>query len=397
MSPSSVLPDAGPAAQPESWAAPAPPDAGPPPAFRLGRRPELDGVRGVAVLTIMAYHTSLNRYLRGGFLGVDLFLVLSGFLITCLLVEEHVRHGSIRLRLFYARRILRLFPALWVLLGACVLLALYSDIPRSAGIPTNTILHGVLLVLCCAGNWAWVFPVDMLLLGHTWSLGLEEQFYLLWPPLLALLLRRRVRRRWLALLVVAGILSAAVLRAALFRGPNTLSYHYTTTGLATRADSLLAGCLVGLLACWNCLPRRGPGHRALQVAGFVSVVLLIYLGRHVRLGSPCLYTYGVFTLAAAAAAVFLAAVVSDPPRLVSRLLGAVPLAGMGRIAYGLYLWHYPVFWLFNHYLSRAEPSSRPGPLFGFALRCAVTLAAALLSFYCVERPFLSWKSRLARA
>jgi peptidoglycan/LPS O-acetylase OafA/YrhL len=333
---------------------------------------------------------------RGGFLGVDLFLVLSGFLITCLLVEERERHGSISLRRFYARRILRLFPALWLLLGVCTVIALATDVPQAAGLTARTMIHGVLLVLGCAGNWAWVFPIDLSLLGHTWTLGLEEQFYLLWPPLLAVLLHRRVPRRWVILIVGGSIVSAALLRAALWRGPNTLSYYFTTTNLTTRADSLLAGCLVGLLACWNYLPRRGTGLRILQACCVAAALLWGALVFCLPQGDARVY-HGGFTLAAFAAAALLAAAVSDPRWLVSRALAAPPLVAVGRLAYGLYLWHYPVFWVFNHYLSRLEPSSRPSPLLGFALRCSVTLAAALQSFYCVERPFLRWKFQLARA
>jgi peptidoglycan/LPS O-acetylase OafA/YrhL len=373
-------------------------DGSPGTGFRLGHRPELDGLRGLAVLSVMAVHTpQFSRYVPGGFLGVDLFLVLSGFLITCLLVEEHARRGSIRLRLFYARRALRLLPALWVLLGALALLALYSDVPWAAQISPKTIFRGELLVLCAAGNWAWLFRVDLFVLSHAWTLGLEEQFYLLWPPLLALLLSRRVRRRRVILLVAACILVVAALRTVLWQRFVGLRYSLITSSMATRADALLVGCLVGLLACWNCLPRRGGwGHLALQAAGLASLLPLAYLWVHVQPGAASLY-FGGFTLTAAACALLLAAAVSDPPRLVSRLLGAPPLAGLGRLAYGLYLWHFPVFGLLSHFVHKVWPSYYPGTRVDLALKFAVSFAAALLSFYCVERPFLRWKARLARA
>jgi peptidoglycan/LPS O-acetylase OafA/YrhL len=352
-------------------------------------------VRGVAVLTIMAvHHPALSRYSPGGFLGVDLFLVLSGFLITCLLLEEHARRGTISFRRFYARRALRLLPALWVMLGFCVLLALFSEVPVAAGIGWRKMLWGVLLVLCCAGNWAWVFSFNLFILGHAWSLGLEEQFYLLWPPVLALLLYWRVRRRTILLLVAGGVAASAALRAVLFHWAGDL-YGGIFTILPTRADSLLAGCLVGLLACWNHLPRRGPGRTAVQVAGAVSVATLIYLGFRIHPCDVSLF-YGVYLLTAAASALIVAAVASGPRRVLARALAAPPLVAAGRLAYGLYLWHFPVYGLLNHYLYKVWPSYHPSNRVDVALKFAASFALALVSFYCVERPFLRWKARLAR-
>jgi peptidoglycan/LPS O-acetylase OafA/YrhL len=195
--------------------------------------------------------------------------------------------------------------------------------------------------------------------------------------------------------VVGGIVTAALVRAALWRWPSC-RFYCIVLNLVTRADGLLAGCLVGLLACWGRLPQSGWGRLALQAAGVASAALLVYLGFHARAEYDCMY-YGGYSLASAASALLIAAIVSNPRRLLSRALGAAPLAATGRLAYGLYLWHFPLFGLVTHFIYCDWPSFHPGARTAIALNFAVTFAAALLSYHCVERPFLRWKARLARA
>jgi peptidoglycan/LPS O-acetylase OafA/YrhL len=152
-------------------------ETGPSPAtgFRLGYRPALDGIRGVSVLAIMAFHSPLWTFVPNGFLSLDLFFVLSGFLITALLAQEFQRTGTISLRHFYLRRALRLFPALYVLLAACCLYALFWAERGEA----RLLVKAVVLTFGYCANWYWYFPINMHLLGHTWTLSLEEQYYLL--------------------------------------------------------------------------------------------------------------------------------------------------------------------------------------------------------------------------
>ena len=145
--------------------------------FRLGYRPELDGLRGLAVLAVMAYHCDLRRVVPGGFLGVDLFFVLSGFLITALLMREHQQTGRVHLPRFYLRRALRLLPALFVMLAVCCVWAALRTKPDRAAV----IYQAALLTACHAANGAACWSVPMDLLSHAWSLSLEEQFYVAWP------------------------------------------------------------------------------------------------------------------------------------------------------------------------------------------------------------------------
>ena len=243
-------------------------------AFRLGYRPELDGLRGVAVLAVMAYHCGLCRFVPGGFLGVDLFFVLSGFLITALLLREHQQTGRIHLPRFYLRRALRLLPALFVMLAVCCLWAALRTKPDRAVV----IYRAAALTACHAANAApcWSMPMD--LLGHAWSLSLEEQFYFVWPILLVVLLRLGANRRRIAWLVLIGIVASALVRVALWASPWPAGPATAATSLVARADSLLAGCLVGLLASAGRLPQSQGSRRRLRIAAGAATIFLFFAG-----------------------------------------------------------------------------------------------------------------------
>jgi len=177
--------------------------------FRLTQLASLDGLRGIAILAVMLNNA---RYLPGGFLGVDIFFVLSGFLITALLLQEWQRTGTIRLGAFYARRALRLLPALFALL-AVILLA--PGLFYLAAPPWKDAAIAALY----ATNWVNAFGLrNMVILDHTWSLTVEEQFYVLWPPLVLALLALRVRRRWILAMVLLGIGASTGLRLLLWDG-----------------------------------------------------------------------------------------------------------------------------------------------------------------------------------
>ena len=357
--------------------------------FRLGRRPELDGLRGLAVLVVMAYHSDLRCILRGGYLAVDLFFALSGFLITVLLLREHQQTASIHLPRFFLRRALRLFPALWVMLAACCLWAAFRTKPDRAAV----IYHAAALAGCHLANWAWCWPAPLEVLSHAWSLSLEEQFYLVWPVLLFALLRGGVRPRRIGWLVAAALVGSALFRAGLFLGPWAGSAKAAEAALATRTDSLLAGCLAGLIAAAGRLPDSPGPRRLLRAAGGTSAALLLLLGLAAEPTSPFMLLGG-FTLAAVAAAVLIAAVVHSPSRFAARLLGAPAPAWVGRISYGLYLWHFPLLFFGPKLIHGIVPAVRRVPYVDAPLAYVLAFAAASLSYYAVERPFLRWKERL---
>lgn len=233
--------------------------------FRLGHRRWLDGLRGVAILLVLGSHFGL---VRGGFLGVDVFFVLSGFLITTLLAEEWRRDRAIDLPRFYLRRALRLLPAYLALLAVCAA-------ATAAGSPARRAdgFREVLVAGAYVSNWPTLHQTALPRLGHTWSLAVEEQFYLAWPVVLLALLRSHARRGTVLAVVGGFALLSAGWRAALHatHAPDEpqVSLLRLYMGLDTRADALLIGCGVGLLAVWGWLPT---GRRFAAASGAAAAL-----------------------------------------------------------------------------------------------------------------------------
>ncbi|HEX8557808.1 MAG TPA: acyltransferase [Pyrinomonadaceae bacterium] len=339
----------------------------------MRRIPELDGLRGVAVLLVMAHHAT-SGLPHGGFLGVDVFFTLSGFLITSLLLAEVERTGGVDFRAFYARRALRLFPALLALLVTFVIVYLAFDLWT----PRDT-FAAALVVLGYASNWARAlgWGVDLGPLDHTWSLSIEEQFYLLWPALFVAL-HRLLRRPRLILSALALLVAAlCVYRACLFSDDAVLRLY---NGFDTHADGLLVGCAVAYLPSAGLQPRRVPaGLVAACAAGFALLVLTLKY-------TDAFYYRGGLTLVALGVGLVLVWLASEGGGALRAALRLPPLSWVGRISYGLYLWHYFVFVSVPH-LEGWRPGSR------LALNAVLSFAAAALSFYLVERPFLRLKGR----
>ncbi len=362
--------------------------SGPSDPFRLGHRPWLDGLRGVAILTVVAYHL---RLLPGGLLGVDLFFVLSGFLITSLLLEEYREHGAIRLRHFYQRRALRLLPALClVLLGASVWMAFHS--PDKL----KHLRREVMVVMCFATNMQdRLHTVPMHEFGFTWSLSLEEQFYLVWPAALLLLLRFRAPKRVILGVIGVGIVVPAVVRFWLYTQlpPPTDPWFVPTllklyTRPETRGDSLLCGCLVAALAHWGYLPRTPDQCRRVQTAATFSLGLTIGWVTGLYLHHPITYCGG-FTVFGLATASVLVCMLSAPLPTLRRALESAPLVAAGRISYGLFLYHMPILGMLGIEQSRVGWHWPTNTLAVFG----VSLLAAVASYHGIERPVMRLKNR----
>lgn len=359
------------------------------PAFKLGRRPVLDGVRAVAILGVLVSHFNLTSHLqpltRGGVLGVDVFFVLSGFLITSLLIEERAANGRLALGAFYARRALRLFPALFVMVAVTTLAAhLREGIPGTrAVLPFHDFLKEVVPVLTYWDNWFRAFSLGpATALSHAWSLSIEEQFYLVWPLLLLLALRARGYRAALAV-ALSGAVVSSVLRAAEYHGVSSYDRVYFSTG--TRASDLLFGCALGIALA---IGLSRPVDRALRLllvpALATCAVFLTYAG---TIYSTSLYEYGL-TLFGLATSVVLCGLVLRRIPVLSPLLECAPMVYVGQISYALYLWLRPVEWFVGTHF---------GPHATMLVGLPLTFALAAASRVFVEKPFLRLKRRYAGA
>jgi peptidoglycan/LPS O-acetylase OafA/YrhL len=346
---------------------------------RLEHQPALDGMRGLAVAGVLLFH---GGKLAGGFLGVDAFFVLSGFLITSLLLVE-ARRGGVALRSFWARRARRLLPALAGMLSGVALYAVFIAKPDELA----TIRGDALATIGYVANWRaiatsrdyWALFRKPSPLDHTWSLAIEEQFYILWPLVVALLAygRRGTAAARRVLVVSATLALASLVWTLVIYNPANPSRVYY--GTDTRSASILIGAA---LAAWLALRgpvRARPARIALEVGGAGALVLLAVAWTRSSGSSSTLYRGGLFACAIATAAVIATAV--HPRRgPIQRVLSFRPLRALGVISYGVYLWHWPI------YLVLSAPRVDIGGWSLLAVRVAASLAVAVLSYRLVERP-----------
>ncbi|MCU1379869.1 MAG: peptidoglycan-N-acetylmuramate O-acetyltransferase, partial [Acidimicrobiales bacterium] len=330
----------------------------------------LDGVRALAVAAVVAYHLD-ERLVPGGFLGVDVFFVLSGYLITSLLLDERDADGSIALGAFWRRRARRLVPPLVLTLVAVAVLTplLYDDVAgRIRGELVAALAQGSNWFEAAAGRSYFEAIGRPSPLRHLWSLGVEAQFYAVWP-LVAVVALRRGGRRSLARVAGVGVLVSFLAMAILFRPGHDPSWLYYGTGF--RAGTLLIGALLAVLWPGGRLrPDIEPrASLAVDAAGAAALGGLAALA--LRMGGASAFAYrGGLLLAAVLAAVLVATTV-HPGAGVGRVLSWRPLVWLGTRSYAVYLWHWPVI-----------TATRPGTDIAvhgatlLALRLGVTLALA---------------------
>lgn len=350
---------------------------------RIRYDPALDGLRGVAIAAVLAFHAGAP-WARGGFAGVDLFFVLSGYLITALLLAEQEAAGRVRFGRFYARRALRLLPALGLLLGVFLLASwLASPLPRFVAH-----LREAAAALFYFANWARALGwFEVRWLAHTWSLSIEEQFYLSWPLLLAVVLARRGSRRLLAGLAIGGALASALWRAQLAVGGAGFDRLYE--GLDVRLDGLLLGCALACLERRAAANAAGPASSrtrgALVLGGLACALGFVLACALLEKRHTAFYLWQLPLLSLTCLGL-VAAVRSPSSSALRRVLEWPPLVRLGAISYGVYLWHFPIFRLLVEDAWRWPQVLAAGG--------AATLAAALASHRWVERPALAWKERL---
>jgi peptidoglycan/LPS O-acetylase OafA/YrhL len=352
-----------------------------------GYRPALDGIRAIAVLSVFIYHLQAP-WLRGGFLGVDIFFVLSGYLITGLLVAEHAATGRISVPRFLARRARRLLPAVLLLLLS-VAFAVYTFKPVTEWMARGEDLRWALFY---GANWHQIATsqdyfarwISASPLRHLWSIAIEEQFYIVWPVLMMLGLAARARR-WLLPAIVTGAIASAAAMLWLY---NPASPTRAYVGTDTRVQELLVGAALAIAmhrhrARMTVVTRT---RAAVAALGFCGVLLaLIALPD----SSPLYYRGGALLISlAVAGTIWLVEVM--PRGVLGRVLGQGVLTWIGRISYGLYLWHWPIILFVPSLLVRLYGGRgmvmADQPVTRIGLIVALTLLFTVVSYYAIERP-----------
>ena len=343
--------------------------------------PALDGLRAVAVVGVLLFHGGVS-WIPGGYLGVDVFFVLSGYLITTLLLHERVSTGGVDLRAFWTRRLRRLLPALLVLLAVvAVATPFFVAAAERASVRGDAIAS-----LLYVANWHFILTDQSYFAGapsplrHLWSLSVEEQWYLVFPVVLAVALRRARRLGPLLVGMAVAMVASALWMAHLATGGGDPSRAYY--GTDTRAHSLLAGALLaGVAAQWPLHRYR----RALSVLGLLGALGVLASYVLVSEGDLWMYRGGFLGLAVATAALVGAVALPRTPLPWTRALAVAPLVAIGRVSYGLYLWHWPV----NVFLTPERTGLDGGGLDDVALlavRTAVAVAFTLASYRLIEMP-----------
>jgi peptidoglycan/LPS O-acetylase OafA/YrhL len=355
-------------------------------ARRLTHNGALDGLRGVAVLLVLMRHSFelvpggfgpqwLDDFLGGGYFGVDIFFVLSGFLITSLLLDERESSGAVGMRSFYGRRALRLMPALVVMLGVVSIVLVLDGETWSSLWPT------VRSSLFYYQNWHSVWDPENLAgfwFGHLWSLSIEEQFYFVWPVVFLVLVSLTKKHAVRVGVLALGVLWVVWYRLQVWNAGDGWAFVMVRTD--TRADALLIGCLVAFLYQWQVVRTR-----AVQVIGWCGAVIVFATVAFTSPPDEYLYVGGLTLGALGVGCMVLA--IAEGSWQGARFFTLKPLRIVGKVSYGLYLWHFPIFW----FVVQHSASVNAGVRLVIALVASALFTA--LSWYAVERPALRLKDK----
>ena len=346
---------------------------------RLPYSPALDGLRALAVIAVLIYHAGLH-WLPGGFLGVEIFFTISGYLITSLLLSEWRETGRINLGQFWLRRGRRLLPALFLVIVCSLVFAVLFLPDEVAKLRADALASFAYVI-----NWYLIFSQQSYfeavgrpsLLRHLWSLAVEEQFYLIWPLIFVLTMTRFRKRTVLVGVAVAALISMALMAVLYAPGGDPSRVYY---GTDTRASGILIG--VALAFIWT--PGKSQGRRIdklpFDLIGVLAFGALLACCLLISEFDDFLYRGG-FILTALSTAVLIAAVVHPRGKRLAAVLGSSALVWIGLRSYGIYLWHWPVFMLTRPQLD----VSLDGPAL-LAVRLGLTMALAVLSYHLLETP-----------
>ncbi|WNO54223.1 acyltransferase family protein [Stakelama saccharophila] len=334
-------------------------------------RADIDGLRAVAVLPVVLFHSGFGVF-SGGFVGVDVFFVISGFLITRILLTD-MTAGRFSLIRFYERRIRRIFPALFVVLIASFAVGLVVMLPRDLatfGINLSAAAASLSNVLLWMQDDYFDGSSKLKLVLHTWSLSLEEQFYLFWPVLLLVLARLSHRLR---LAATVGILAVSLAACIWMTGRDATAAFYL---LPYRAWELVLGALLamGLVPAFR-------SALAAQLAGTGGLAMILFAVA--AFSERTVFPGAAAILPCLGSAMVIHAGMGDHPTIARDVLSRPAAVFIGQISYSFYLWHWPLF-VYARYVSIEEPS--PAAMIIVSL---LALLCATLSWYYVERPFRS--------
>jgi peptidoglycan/LPS O-acetylase OafA/YrhL len=351
----------------------------------LHRVQPLDGLRTIAIAFVVLFHLHVP-FFSGGFIGVNIFFALSGYLITSLLIRERANTGQISLGKFWLRRIIRLYPTLLAVVIAVTCLWATIAVYSKSNVDEWT---DALLALSYTGNIGrWIWHRSMGPLAQTWSLAMEEQFYLIWPPVLALLLRLRVRRSFLIPSLGALIVGSAAASWAMYRLPGGGATPDIYFSPVLDVGPLLSGALLAVMVQSPKVKKHLAGPLGVWCTA-VGVAVLVA----VELALTSNWTRQAFVIGAVlpvvgVASTLLIAGVAHRRTFVARFLALRPIAWFGRNgSYGLYLWHVMVIALILPLV--------PGPL-GVIAAVLVSIAVSIGSHFAVERPVSALRNRVQR-
>lgn len=351
---------------------------------RLPYYPGLDGIRGIALVAMLAFHSDF-AWASGGYLSLPAFFVLSGFLITSLLLSEYSTAGSIRLGAFWGRRFRRLLPAALITLAGIAVFG--YTVANTAQL--SRLRADALSALFYVSNWRFIesglsyesmvgspTPVQ-----HFWSLSVEEQFYLFFPLMVIFVLgRARGDLKPLALLLLVLTVASSCLMAYLYDPLAPLIRIYYATD--TRAAEFLLGGVFAILLAPGTVNSQRPS-TVLQILGALAFVLAVYIGATVSLHTEWIWRGGLMVFCSLIGLIIAACLRPGP---MARIMGFYPFRELGKISYGVYLFHWPIYL----WLTPERTELEPWPL--FALRVTATIIPAALSYYYIEKPIRSQRS-----
>lgn len=349
-------------------------------------RPDIDGMRAIAVVAVVLGHARIPGF-GGGFLGVDIFFVLSGFLITGILFRE-AQSGGISLARFYERRVRRIVPALGVVLLASTLAAFVLFSPYELKQYASSLLAsaGFVANLFFMAGTDYFSPRYETPLLHLWSLGVEEQFYIFFPLFLSWFLARRPIRLLVPALTFLLLLSLALSEFSVRTLPSAAGFYFT----GSRAWELLLGAVVALAPSPALTPILDPKRLGAVGRELMALIALLLMTVPIFLFDPNTPWPGLHAVPPCTGTAILLALHRQDRTLVSRLLSTKPFVGIGLISYSLYLWHWPLFEFWRRWVLRTPTVTEYACLIGIAI------GAAWFSWRYVERPFRRPEGRFDR-